>query len=73
MAIVSIVHKEDTHLVAGPIRVGQYQARPDDVKSGIDMHGVGVRERDDMHLIGGSQMSLHPLYPHEVCHLKKKS
>lgn len=65
--------QHSTDLPAGPIRVGQHQPRADDVEGGVDVHGVGVFEGDDVDLVGGGEVTSHPLDAHEVCNLSVKS
>ena len=36
------------------------------------MHGVRVFKRDDVHLVGRSEMTTHPLNPHEVSNLRTR-
>lgn len=65
--------QHSTDLPAGPIRVGQHQPRADDVKCGVDVHGVWVFEGDDVDLVGGSEVTSHPLDAREVCNLSVKT
>lgn len=65
--------QHSTDLTTGPIRVGQHQPRADDVKGGVDVHGVGIFEGDDVDLVGGSEVTSHPLDAHEVCNLSVKA
>lgn len=58
-----------THLATWAIRVGEHQARPNDVEGGINVHGIGVLEGNDVHLVRGSKVSSHPFNTHVICNL----
>ncbi len=58
------------YLVTWAIRVRQHQSRPDDVESGIDVHGVWVLKWDDVDLVIWGQMTTHPLNSHVICNLQ---
>ena len=59
-------------LTTGPVGVGQHQSRSDDVEGGVDVHGVGVLEGDDVDLVIRSEVAAHPFDPHVVCNLDRK-
>lgn len=56
-----------------PVRVGEHKTRSNDVEGGINMHGIGVFKRDDVHSVVWSKMPTHPLDAQVVCHLKIKT
>ena len=62
---------EHVNLVAGAVRVGYQQAWPNDVEGGIDVHWVGVLERENMKPVLVPQVATHPLNTKVVCHLCK--
>ncbi len=47
-------------MVAWTIRVGDHQSWANDVERGVNVHGVGVLERDNVDVIGFSQVALQP-------------
>ena len=60
------------NLIAGTVRVGYGHARSDDVEGGVNVHGVGVLEGEDVKTVVVSEVSSHPLNPHHVCNLNDK-
>ena len=62
---------EHVNLVAGAVRVGYQQAWPNDVEGGINVHWVGVLERENMKPVLVPQVATHPLNTKVVCHLCK--
>ena len=62
---------EHVNLVAWAVRVGYQQAWPNDVEGGIDVHWVGVLERENMKPVLVPQVATHPLNAKVVCHLCK--
>lgn len=61
------------YLVTWAIRVWEHQSWSDDVKSGIDVHGVRVLEWDDVDFVVWGQMATHPFNSHVICNLHKQS
>lgn len=59
----------DTHLTTRSIWVGQHQPGSNDVKGGVDVHGVWILKGDDVHFVGGFEVTPHPLDSQEVSHL----
>lgn len=57
------------YLATWAIWVRQHQSGADDVKSGINVHGIGILEWDDVHLVIWGQMAPHPLDTHVICNL----
>lgn len=55
------------------VRVGEHKTRSNDVEGGINMHWVGVLERDGMYSVVWSKMPTHPLDAQVVCNLKIKT
>ena len=60
---------EHVQLVARSVRVGDDQPRPDDVEGGVNVHRVGVLERQLMDAILISKMTSHPLDAKLISHL----
>ena len=63
--------QRDSDLTTGPVWVGQHQAWSYDVEGGVDVHGVGVFEGDDVDIVLWSEVAAHPFNPHVVCYLDR--
>ena len=56
-------------LITGAVRVGYHQSRPDDVEGGVDVHGIGIPERDHVYIVLVPEVAPHPVNTERVGHL----
>ena len=60
---------EHVDLIAGSVRVRDHQSRPDDVEGGVDVHGIGISERDHVYVMLVPEVAPHPVDTEGVGHL----